>query len=85
MTTCRPGTLSATALLLCAVAVPTMAHADTDACSVLTPAQVGAAAGVAVSTGKHVTPTFVKTCTWSATGNSDVKFINALLADDRGL
>ena len=66
-------------LLLCAAAIPSAAHAETDACMVLSPAQVGAAAGVAVSEGKHVTPTFVKTCTWSASGQSEVKFITLYL------
>ncbi len=37
-----------------------------DACAILTPAQVGAAVGVAVGAGTYVTPTFKKTCTWTA-------------------
>ena len=53
-------------------ASPLVAHAETDACTLLTPAQVGAAVGIAVSGGTHVTPTFVKTCTWTPTGNSKV-------------
>ena len=57
---------------LCAFTLPLTAQADTDACTVLTPAQVGAAAGVPVSAGKHVTPTFVKTCTWTPSGTSEV-------------
>ena len=60
---------------LCAAAVPSAAHADTDACTLLTPAQVGAAVGVSVSAGEHVTPTFVRTCTWSPSGSSPVKAV----------
>ena len=41
------------------------AEAD-DACVFLTTAQVSAAVGVAVSDGTYVTPTFKKTCTWTA-------------------
>jgi hypothetical protein len=54
------------------VALPLMAHAETDACTLLTPAQVGAVVGGAVSDGTHVTPTFVKTCTWTPSGKSKV-------------
>jgi hypothetical protein len=61
--------------LSCAAAMPSAALADTDACTVLTPDQIGAAVGVAVAAGKHVTPTFVRTCTWTASGSSDVKFV----------
>lgn len=53
-------------------ALPLGARAETDACTLLTPAQVGAAVGGAVGDGKHVTPTFVKTCTWSPSGKSKV-------------
>ena len=55
---------------LCAAVLPLMAHAETDACTLLTPAQVAAAVGGAVSDGTHVTPTFVKTCTWTPSGKS---------------
>lgn len=41
------------------------AQADSDACALLTQAQVTAAAGFAVEKGTHVTPTFLKTCTWT--------------------
>jgi len=54
----------------CVAALPLMAHAETDACTLLTRAQVAAAVGGAVSDGTHVTPTFVKTCTWTPSGKS---------------
>lgn len=54
----------------CVAAVPLMARAETDACTLLTPAQVGEAVGGAVSVGTHMTPTFVKTCTWTPSGKS---------------
>jgi len=54
----------------CAAALPLMAHAETDACTLLSPGQVAAAVGGAVSDGTHVTPTFVKTCTWTPSGKS---------------
>jgi hypothetical protein len=56
----------------CAAALPLMAHAETDACTLLTPGQVAAAVGGAVSDGTHVTPTFVKTCTWTPSGRSRI-------------
>jgi hypothetical protein len=54
----------------CAAILPVLAHAETDACTLATPAQVAAAVGEAVSAGAHVTPTFVKTCTWTPSGKS---------------
>ena len=56
----------------CAAILPVLAHAETDACTLATPAQVAAAVGEAVSAGAHVTPTFVKTCTWTPSGKSKV-------------
>jgi hypothetical protein len=57
---------------LCAAFASFTAYADTDACSLLTPAQVSAVIAVPVGAGTHVTPTFVKTCTWKPTGASDI-------------
>jgi hypothetical protein len=71
--------LFAAPLWLCAAPVASAARADTDACSVLTPARIGAAIGVPVGQGEHVTPTFVKTCTWNASPGSSVKFVTLLL------
>jgi hypothetical protein len=65
----------AASLVLFTVAMPAVAGADTDACTLLTAAQVTAAVGVTVAEGQHVTPTFVKTCTWSPSGSSDVKSV----------
>ena len=42
----------------CIAVLPLTAHAETDACTLLTPAQLGTAAGGAFGTGTHVTPTF---------------------------
>lgn len=60
--------LYATVFSLCA-AMPLAARADTDACKLLTAKQVGAAVGVPVADGKHVTATFVRTCTWNGSGS----------------
>jgi hypothetical protein len=65
-------------LLICVVCTAlsvSTAKADTDACTLLTPGQVSAAAGFTVSQGTHVTPTFVKTCTWTVSGSSGVQFV----------
>jgi hypothetical protein len=54
----------------CAASLPLAAHAETDACTLLTAAQVSAAVGTTVREGTHVTPTFVKTCTWTPSGKT---------------
>lgn len=75
MSTFRLGALGVAPLLLSATAATWAAGADTDACTLLTSAQVGAAVGVQVPQGTHVTPTFVKTCTWTPSGASSVKSV----------
>ena len=64
---------------LCAAFASFTTYADTDACSLLTPAQVSAVIGVPVGAGAHVTPTFVKTCTWKPTGGSDIRAVTVNL------
>jgi hypothetical protein len=69
---------------LCMALVPLSAQADTDACELLTPAQVGAAVNVSVIDGQHamgqqVIKTYGKTCTWSPSAKSDVKSVTLLL------
>jgi hypothetical protein len=51
------------------------AAAETDACSLVTPAQVSAAVGFQVGDGKHVTPTFVKTCSWAGPAGGGVQTV----------
>ena len=60
--------LSAVCLIAAAAPAASAAPAG-DACALLTPAEVGAALGVAVGAGSHVTPTFKRTCTWNATAS----------------
>src|SRR5512140_3740743 len=48
-------------------ATPASATPPDDACALLTAAQVGTVVGVPFGAGTHVTPTYVKTCTWTAT------------------
>ena len=56
--------------IVCAAIVHSAnAASPDDACSLLTPAQVGAALGVSIGAGTYVTPTFKRTCTWNATVN----------------
>jgi hypothetical protein len=54
-----------------------------DACALLTPAQVGAALGAPVGAGSYVTPTFKKTCTWTATASAG-GYVTLLLQDLSG-
>jgi hypothetical protein len=71
--------LSAVMFLSGAAVTPSTARAETDACSLLTREQIGAAVGVAVAAGQHVTATYVKTCTWSPSTASDVKTVTLFL------
>jgi hypothetical protein len=51
-------------ILLAAAAIPALA-VPTDACSVLTSAQVSSALGSTVANGTYDAPGFTKTCTWT--------------------
>jgi hypothetical protein len=55
MSNFRVGAAAPLVLSLSALVMPLAAEADTDACTLLTAQQVGAAVGVAVSAGTHVT------------------------------
>ena len=45
-----------------------LAQSSSDACSLLTQAQVSSAVGAQVGAGANVMPTFKATCTWTAPG-----------------
>jgi hypothetical protein len=47
-----------------------------DACSLLTTAQVSTGLGVPVGAGTYITPTFKKTCTWTAITNGGTVTLN---------
>jgi hypothetical protein len=53
------------------------AAAPEDACALLTAAQVGSAVGTPMNEGAYTTPTFKKTCTWTAAhaGANGVKIV----------
>jgi hypothetical protein len=71
--------VGAASLFLLGVALSSAAIAETDSCTLLTSAQVGAAVGVPVGDGQHVTTTSLKTCTWTPAGGSDVKAVTLFL------
>ena len=61
--------LAAAVLTLAFTSTPASAAPPEDACATITAAQVSSIVGVTVGNGEHVTPTYVKTCTWKpATG-----------------
>ncbi len=62
-------------LALCAALVPFAANADTDACTLVTAAQISAAVHVPVGEGTHLMATFVKTCTWTPTASSGINAV----------
>lgn len=69
------------AVLIIAAAPPSAAPAPpTDACPLLTQAEVSAVVGVAVGAGKHITPTYLKSCQWAPPGGATVQFGSVLLA-----
>jgi hypothetical protein len=73
------GASVAASLTLCALAMPSTGRADTDACTLLTAAEVGEVAGAAVADGTHVSAAYVKTCTWNPSGGSSVKAVTLYL------
>jgi hypothetical protein len=76
MKTSAPVCLACAALVISTISLHSRAQAaDTDACALLTTAQVSAAVGFPVSEGKHVTPTFVKTCTWTGSNSTGAQFV----------
>jgi hypothetical protein len=62
-------------LLMSTISLPSSAKAETDACALLTTAQVTAAVRFPVAAGTHVTPTFVKTCTWTGSNSTGAQFV----------
>lgn len=64
-----------TVLVFVTITVLQASAAPTDACTVLTEAQVTAAVGVSVAAGTHVTQTFTKTCTWTPATPGEVKAV----------
>lgn len=84
---CRPARLGSgvvVAALLAAApfaAPPAAAAPPSDACALLSQAEVAAATGSAVGPGTHVTPTFTRTCTWSGTGGGSVASVTLFLQD----
>ena len=67
--------LACAALVISAISFPPPAKAETDACTLLTTAQVSAAVGFPVGAGTHVTPTFLKTCTWTGSNSTGAQFV----------
>jgi hypothetical protein len=71
-------------LVFAITAVPSAGAATTDdACALVTQAQMNAAVGVSMGAGTHVTPTYVKTCTWTPSGGAtkDVKSVTVSYQD----
>ena len=61
----RPGVLALLAIGLSTTAATAFATPPTEACTVLTTAQVSSALGMSVTDGTYIMPTFKKTCTWN--------------------
>jgi hypothetical protein len=72
-------------LFTATVARPAFAD-PTDACGLLTPAQVGSVVGLTMKPGTHPAPTFLRTCTWEpSTGPTDtIKYVTFFLQSTDG-
>jgi hypothetical protein len=70
-----PGVTFSFVLILTVIGMKPAFAAPTDACALLTLAQVTAAVGVPVSAGTHVNQTFTKTCTWTPSSPGEVKAV----------
>ncbi len=70
------------AIFFVAAATPPSATAapPTDACPLLTPAEISAVVGVSVGPGSHMTPTYLKSCVWAPPGGATKDFANVILA-----
>ena len=66
-------------LFIAAVTAPAASAASDDACKLLTPAQASSAIGASVGAGEHVTPTFVKVCTWKTAAGANYQFVTLSL------
>jgi hypothetical protein len=75
------GAIILAVLIVAAAAAPSAAAAPpSDACPLLTPAEVSAVVGVSVGAGTHITPTYLKSCTWSPSGGASKDFTTLVLA-----
>ena len=86
----RPKT-SVTAIVVAVFIVAAMAPSapaapPDDACLLVTQAQVISALGVSMGAGSHVTPTFLRTCTWAPAGGptQGVKAVTLMLQSADG-
>ena len=68
--TCLGAALAAVFIALATTLASAAAAPPNDACSLVTQAQVSAALGASMGAGSHVTPTFLRTCTWNPSGSS---------------
>jgi len=68
--TCLGAALAAVFIALATTLASAAAEPSNDACSLVTQSQVSAALGVSMGSGSHVTPTFLRTCTWNPSGSS---------------
>jgi hypothetical protein len=75
------GAIIAAIFIFAGAAAPSAPAAPpTDACPLLTPAEISAVVGVSVGAGAHMTPTYVKSCTWSPSGGATKDFTTLVLA-----
>ena len=75
------GAIIAAIFIVAAVTAPSAAATPpSDACPLLTPAEISGVVGVSVGAGTHITPTYLKSCQWAPPGGATVQFGSVLLA-----
>ena len=74
------GAIILAVLIVAASAPSATATPPTDACPLLTPAEVSAVVGVTVGAGSHMTPTYLKSCTWAPPSGATKDFATLILA-----
>lgn len=74
------GAIVLAVLIVVAAAPSAIAAPPTDACPLLTSAEITAVVGVSVAAGTHITPTYLKSCQWEPPGGATVQLGSVLLA-----
>lgn len=77
------GAMTAAIFVVVAAAAPSATAAPpSDACALLTAAQVSAVVGVTVGAGTHITPDYLKSCVWAPPGGATPAFASVMIDID---
>jgi hypothetical protein len=74
------GAIVVAIFIIAAASASSAATPPSDACPLLTQAEVSAVVGVQVGAGSHITPTYLESCVWTPPGGATAQFSSVLLA-----